>query len=80
MSEQIDLRDAIADAAAGYKRRMQRDLRDLRTACQMLITAGSEISRLAERARGHLGDDVDPALLVWAQCVVAARGAIEGGE
>ena len=52
----------------------------LRLACQMLITDGADLARLVDRARATLGADVDPALLAWARCVVAARGTIDGAE
>ena len=60
------------------KLRRERDA--LRLACQMLITDGADLARLVDRARATLGADVDPALLAWARCVVAARGTIDGAE
>lgn len=60
--------------------RLRREKDALRLACRMLVTDGTDLARLVERARGALGADVDPALLAWARCVVAARGAIDGGE
>ena len=60
--------------------RLRRERNALRLACRMLVTDGADLARLVERARATLGAGVDPALLAWARCVVAARGAIDGTE
>lgn len=83
--EAVDMRDRIAALEAECAR-LRRERDALRLACQMLITDGADLARLVERARplldafGGRGADVDPALLAWARCVVAARGAINGAE
>ena len=85
-SEAVSAHDRIAALEAECAR-LRRERDALRLACQALITDGTDLARLVERARsllgafdGGRGAEVDPALLAWARCVVAARGAVDGAE
>ena len=63
---------ALEAAVERLRRERERDRGRIRTAALLAIRDGSDLARLVERARPHLGD-VDRALLAWANGAVVLR-------